>query len=272
MKYLKPIALIVLVIAAAVVLYVIMTQEIKADYVVEEGVLLSCETNATSLSVPSFIEGQKITKIGNRAFSNNSSLLNVKLPDGVTHIMKEAFFNCDKLREIDLSETVGFIEPEAFLNCPDLTKINVHFDNQILGSFNGVLFNSSYTYLKYFPTGYERVEFYVPTGTMIIEEKAFAHCLLENVFLPDTVIRIDNYAFEDCRNMKSITLPPRLNSLGQGAFIKCNKLTSITISDGVEIMDNVVGNDSFKQQYLTYGAGTYIKVSNDKWEFYKKAE
>ncbi|HPJ76403.1 MAG TPA: hypothetical protein PLS36_06155, partial [Clostridia bacterium] len=88
MKYLKPIALIVLVIAAAVVLYVIMTKEIKADYVVEEGVLLSCETNATSLSVPSFIEGQQITKIGNRAFSNNSSLLNVKLPDGVTHIMK----------------------------------------------------------------------------------------------------------------------------------------------------------------------------------------
>lgn len=53
----------------------------------------------------------------------------------------------------------------------------------------------------------------------------------------DFVTNINIYAFEDCTNLKSITIPDSVTSIGGGAFLNCTSLISIAISDSVTTID-----------------------------------
>jgi hypothetical protein len=71
MKYLKLVTLIVLILCAAALLYAIITYETKVDYTVLNETITACTTNARKLVVPRSIDGNSVTAIGNRAFSDN---------------------------------------------------------------------------------------------------------------------------------------------------------------------------------------------------------
>ncbi|MDR0506049.1 MAG: leucine-rich repeat protein [Dysgonamonadaceae bacterium] len=51
------------------------------------------------------------------------------------------------------------------------------------------------------------------------------------------VTAIGNYAFSDCRNLTSITLPATVTSIGYRAFYNCYNLSSITIPESVTSID-----------------------------------
>ena len=52
------------------------------------------------------------------------------------------------------------------------------------------------------------------------------------------VIRIDNSAFYNCFNLKSVTIPNSVTSIGDHAFSFCDGLTSITIPNSVTTIGN----------------------------------
>ena len=56
---------------------------------------------------------------------------------------------------------------------------------------------------------------------------------LERINLPDSIIRIDRYAFQFCggfdKGLKKIILPKHLHFLGENAFYGCSKLEQLTI-------------------------------------------
>ncbi|MDE6434848.1 MAG: leucine-rich repeat domain-containing protein, partial [Lachnospiraceae bacterium] len=54
------------------------------------------------------------------------------------------------------------------------------------------------------------------------------------------VTGIGGYAFRDCYNMISITIPSSVTSIGGEAFYNCGKLTSITIPSGVTSIEGEV--------------------------------
>ncbi|MBP7344279.1 MAG: leucine-rich repeat domain-containing protein [Clostridia bacterium] len=267
MKYLKLAALIVLILCAAALLYAIITYETKVDYTVLNETITACTTNAKKLVVPRSIDGSSVTAIGNRAFSENSTMISVEISDGIIELKDESFYNCTTLREVFIPKSVVYISPTAFAGCPVLTKIEVDFDNRIYESFNGVLFKAGKKELVYFPVGFIRSEYYIPHGTMIISEKAFYKCPLYTAYIPATVTRIENYAFADSTNMETISLPANLMYLGENVFAGNGMLHSINIGAGVEIQPNSVGSMSFYEQYQIHGAGTYVKTGNDQWEY-----
>ena len=47
------------------------------------------------------------------------------------------------------------------------------------------------------------------------------------------VTSIGSYAFSDCSNLSSVTLPKSVTSIGYAAFLRCGNLTSVTIPDSV---------------------------------------
>ena len=54
-----------------------------------------------------------------------------------------------------------------------------------------------------------------------------------SVTIPDSVTRIGDYAFSECRSLAFVAIPDSVSSIGQGAFSECSDLTSVTIPDSV---------------------------------------
>ena len=52
---------------------------------------------------------------------------------------------------------------------------------------------------------------------------------LETIELPDSIVRIDDYAFYGSERLKEISIPDSVTEIGVGAFAHCSSLSSITL-------------------------------------------
>ncbi|MPM76362.1 hypothetical protein SDC9_123360 [bioreactor metagenome] len=69
---------------------------------------------------------------------------------------------------------------------------------------------------------------------------------MTSISIPNSVISIGKYAFEDCRSLISIVLSNGITSIGEYAFYNCYSLTSITLPDGV----SSIGDNAFAKTSL----------------------
>ena len=76
--------------------YESLTYKAYADYVE----ISDCNTSATSVVIPSEIDGLPVTVIGNDAFRGCSALKSITIPECVTSIGKNTFSFCDSLKEV----------------------------------------------------------------------------------------------------------------------------------------------------------------------------
>lgn len=60
---------------------------------------------------------------------------------------------------------------------------------------------------------------------------------LTSITIPDSVTKIENYAFGHCTNLTSITIPDSVISIGKCAFWACSSLQSITIPNSVTTIE-----------------------------------
>ncbi|MGN1126595.1 MAG: leucine-rich repeat protein, partial [Ruminococcus sp.] len=58
---------------------------------------------------------------------------------------------------------------------------------------------------------------------------------------PDGVKTIDDYAFNDCTGLKSITIPESVEKIGKSAFFYCTRLEKVNVSDGIK----TIGDGAF---------------------------
>ena len=70
-----------------------------------------------------------------------------------------------------------------------------------------------------------------------IGNSAFKGTCLVNVTVPDTVTEIGYSAFEDCKQLSSVSLSSNLTELGSSVFSNCTSLTSIRIPKSLETVD-----------------------------------
>ena len=70
-----------------------------------------------------------------------------------------------------------------------------------------------------------------------IGNSAFEGTCLVNVTIPDTVTEIGYSAFEDCKQLSSVSLSSNLTELGSSVFSNCTSLTSIRIPKSLETVD-----------------------------------
>ena len=50
------------------------------------------------------------------------------------------------------------------------------------------------------------------------------------------LVSIGDYAFDNCSNLKNITLPNSLTSIGKGAFVQCRFLSKIIIPGNLKVI------------------------------------
>jgi len=187
----------------------------------------------TSLKNITLPEG--ITNIGDNVFSGCESLEEIVLPDSVVNIGKEVFYNCINLKSVTLSKGLKYLRKDVFEGCKNLSDINVAAGNKIYSSLDGVLFNKDRTKLIRYPQGRKIPDYTIPNTVVDIDDAAFKDCSnLRSVIIPESVINIGNDAFLYCTNIEKVTIPGSVKNIGKRAFSYCANMSELTMLNGVE--------------------------------------
>lgn len=173
---------------------------------------------AEKIEVPECYEGKPVTRIGDGSFLFNNAK-EITIPKTVTYI------------EIDE-------ENDAFSLCGNLAIINVHPENTHYSSINGVLFNKDQTILIRCPANYDCSVYEIPQGVTAIWRIAFSDCKkLTEVTIPESVMEIGIAAFIRC-SIRRIVIPHHVTIIDYFTFYYCTNLADVTISDGVQRIEN----------------------------------
>ena len=181
-----------------------------------------------------------VTTIGYDAFSGCNSLTSVIIPDSVTSIGSDAFEDCENLESVTIGADVTSISSYSFRGCCSLTSIEVDSANQEYSSDGKMLLSKDKTTLLMYPSATGDVT--IPNGVIEIGDYAFQDCdSLTSVTIPDSVTTIGYEAFYYCENLESVTLGKNVKEIEGSAFECCYKLASIEIPDSV----TYIGGDAF---------------------------
>lgn len=81
----------------------------------------------------------------------------------------------------------------------------------------------------FFRTDLEEVA--LPEGLKQIGAGAFSGSEIVSLVLPEGITEIGDYAFYDCKSLKSVVLPSTLKKIGKGAFGGCSSLIVMDLSE-----------------------------------------
>ena len=154
-----------------------------------------------------------VKEIGNSAFSSNSSLTSVTIPNCVITIGNLSFNGCSSLTSVTIPNSVSSIGESAFYGCSSLNSITIPNSVTKIGSstFYGCRSLISVT---------------IPNSVTSIGVSAFYGCSgLTSVTIPNSVTSIGNSVFYGCSSLTSVTIPNSVTSIGPGAFSGCSKLS-----------------------------------------------
>ena len=88
------------------------------------------------------------------------------------------------------------------------------------------------------PWGFLVKKVNIEEGVTTIGRAAFWSCSLTSVTIPNSVTKIDVYAFDGCTGLTSVTIPNSVTTIGAFAFSDCTGLTSVTIPNSVTSIEN----------------------------------
>ena len=189
-----------------------------------------------------------ITKIGDSAFYNYSSVTEVSIPDTVTHIGSRAFRN-PRIVDLYLPDSVVTMDRYAFDNCIKLETLRLPRKITELGesifqyctSLKEVVLPDSLTKIGWATfrncSNLESITF--PKNLKTIRGDAFRYCTsLEQLYLPDSVSTIEGGAFMDCSNLLVAYLPANLTTISKMLFNDCSSLLAIFIPGKLTFVDD----------------------------------
>lgn len=188
-----------------------------------------------------FEAGSNLTSIETDAFSNAPSLKAMKFPASLVDIGRASFYRCSGLEAIEFEDgsNLRVIQDAAFRDCISLTNVTLPDSTEYVfqlafhscSSLASVHLPSTLRSLDgntfFGTTSLKKIE--LPTSLNYIGSSAFNGSGLESVTLPDTDLRVNSGAFQNCASLKSVSLYPRTTFYNQvnGAFKNCPQLTSV---------------------------------------------
>ena len=158
-------------------------------------------------------------------YLNDKEIENLIIPDDVTSIGNYAFSGCSYLNFVTIHENVNSIGVLAFEGCSNLTTITIPEAMKNIGSnaFGGC---SELTVVRL-----ESKAILSASRTASTSMKSIFGGQVKEFVIGNSVESIGNYAFSECENLMSVTIPSSVTSIGKSAFEGCNSLTSVNITD-----------------------------------------
>ncbi len=194
-------------------------------------------TFCSKLTTVTFGNNCQLESIGARAFLNCSNLTTVTFGNNsrLESIGDSAFYSCDNLTSITIPASVTSIGEHAFENCDNLTRVdyNGNIDGWAMISFGSYYANPLYHAKRLYIDGQEVTEVNLTTAT-----------------------KINSYAFYNCINLTSITIPASVTSIGDYAFSYCYKLIKV-----INLSELAITAGSYDNGYVAcYAKKVYTAV------------
>ncbi len=224
----------------------------------------------TTVVLPKMHNNQRVVKIGQNAFRDNTTITSVMLPvDGwYDTIGVYAFYGCNKIVSVTLPDSVRTIAEYAFQKCSKMETLTISNGLRTIG-------------ISAFEDCSKLPSFEFPNGVTEIGKRAFASCLFTAIHLPASVTNLDGEAFDLCSKLETITvdvnntkytsqdngtevnaiidvdsatllrgckntvIPESVTKLGSGAFYGCSGLTAVYIHSGI----TTIGTTAFYRCY-----------------------
>ena len=219
--------------------------EISGDFVLEAGAstigdgVFKDQKNLKTVTIPA-----SVTEIGKEAFRNCTGLEHVYIAEGslLKSIGESAFNGCTNLQSIELEHTTHLtdeltydtktnaiksvktyaIGKLAFAGCAKLQKIDL--------SHNMGLYSTN-TYLA--EGCIALTEVFLPQELWQIGDYAFCYCTsLAQFTVPSSLVKIGSDAFHHCTSLAQFTVPNTVNNIGSNAFMECTSLRNFTFAEG----------------------------------------
>lgn len=75
----------------------------------------------------------------------------------------------------------------------------------------------------------------ITDGVTTVGDSSFYYCntALTGVIIPDSVVRIGNFAFYCCKNLNNITIPNSVTTIGSRAFSYCKGIETVVLSENI---------------------------------------
>lgn len=196
--------------------YVMSNFNYEDSYTVNEGITELGDGCFSKYCVNSIYLPKTLEVIGNNCFKS-SRITNISLPTTLKKIGHSNFPTT--LTSLTIPALIVEFFIDNFFDCRELTAIHVDKKNTKYKSVDGILYNYEMTEILYCPDA--------KTGKVII---------------PNTVKRIGDYCFRDCKLIKSVIIPPTVEYIGDFAF--CNSsFDKLVIPNSVK----ATGQGCFKQ-------------------------
>lgn len=209
-----------------------------------------------NIFIPSQINGMPVKYIGDSAFKDNTAIKSVELSEGLVQIGTEAFYGCinitgtlyipstvtdiqgggkysdeggafqkTSLNEVVIAEgnealTIG---NNVFRSCKALQKVTLS------GSLTSIGQNCFYGDMSL-----ETVNFAKEGQPLTIEKYAFYSTVLTTLELPDTVTKVGEGAFGNCKSLEKAVMGSNVKSIGFEAFKNDTALTVLKLNEGLE--------------------------------------
>ena len=200
--------------------------EVNPYDITEEGELLSSYGNLLLMSEDGTLTiPERVTKIGEGAFSNLEGLKTIIIPGTCKEIAQNAFRNNPTLEHVIMENGVEKIGENAFNACTNLTTVEMPDSITEVG-----------------------------VGCFRFDTK------LENVKLSNNLITLNGYVFDGCTNLKNINLPEELKQIGAGCFTN-TKITEMKLPENLKAIASGTSLPS-KLQILDTSENNYFEFKS----------
>ena len=207
---------------------------------VSEGAFRSCDN--LELILPNTVR-----EIGRAAFYR-THLLSLTLDDSLEALGEGALLDVTGLRSLRIPRNLRRLGPELF-RMPDLDTLTVDPANPYFVAMDNCLYSFDTTLLVYVPEKRAGV-FVVPASVRHIRREAFSTCAIEEAVLPEGLVSIGHYAFENCARLKRCHIPSTVRHIVSSPFPGCDSLSQLTL-DSANTYYVMEGNAIYSARYDT---------------------